>query len=239
MKLDTVQKTQYIWAKIRLYWFKALVGMVAYTFTYVAFKAIPAIDDAAPIVPDMPTFNIAVLVAHAVSALPPLVIGLICFDANQRRKNISLHKKLGLAYCILIWFSAITGVALAAVSGSGILGQTGFGLLGILWFFTTLFAYRTAREGKIPQHRRWMLRSFALTLAAVTVRPLFLFGPTEPAYIAWLWIGLCSWLCWIPNIIIAETFIRITNFNGSLKKPEKYSWLARFYREDRPKGKVA
>jgi Predicted membrane protein (DUF2306) len=46
----------------------------------------------------------------------------------------------------------------------------GFGILAVLWFLTGLEAYRTMRRGNIKAHRRWMIRNFALTLAAVTLR---------------------------------------------------------------------
>jgi len=49
----------------------------------------------------------------------------------------------------------------------------------------------------------WMIRSYALTLGAVTLRiyiPLFLMQgvPFEQAYPA------IAWLAWVPNLIIAE-----------------------------------
>ena len=57
-------------------------------------------------------------------------------------------------------------------------------------------------------HRCWMIRSYALTFAAVTLRlelPLFfIFGgmeyPVASSYVAWL--------CWVPNLFIAELYLR-------------------------------
>ena len=40
----------------------------------------------------------------------------------------------------------------------------------MLWFLTALEAYRTVSRGNIEAQRRWMIRNFALTLAAVTLR---------------------------------------------------------------------
>jgi len=77
-----------------------------------------------------------------------------------------------------------------------------------LWFFTGLQAYRMVRCGNILAHRQWMIRNFALTLAAVTLRnymPLMLFvlhWSFRPTYIA------VSWLCWIPNLFVAEWIVR-------------------------------
>ncbi len=63
---------------------------------------------------------------------------------------------------------------------------------------------RLARvSGNITQHQRWMIRSYALTLGAVTLRihlPLFLIQgvPFDQAYPA------IAWLAWVPNLVIAE-----------------------------------
>ena len=64
------------------------------------------------------------------------------------------------------------------------------------------------RRGNIAAHRQWMIRNFALTLAAVTLRiymPLMLgvlHWPFPRTYIA------VSWLCWVPNLMIAEWMVR-------------------------------
>ena len=53
-----------------------------------------------------------------------------------------------------------------------------------------------------------MLRSFALIFAAVTLRielPILIgiFHGFDPAY------ALVAWLCWVPNLAIAEIYIRL------------------------------
>jgi len=54
-----------------------------------------------------------------------------------------------------------------------------------------------------------MIRSYALLFAAVTLRielPLLImaFGEFTPAY------QVVSWLCWVPNALWAERYIRWT-----------------------------
>jgi hypothetical protein len=66
-----------------------------------------------------------------------------------------------------------------------------------------LQAYRAIRARQVQRHHVWMLRSFALTLAAVTLRiylPISqLAGASfENAYAA------IAWLCWVPNLLFAE-----------------------------------
>ena len=65
--------------------------------------------------------------------------------------------------------------------------------------------------GKIEQHRQWMIRSFALTFAAVTLRlwlPFFQIVLNFEFIEAYI---IIAWLCWIPNLIVAEIIIRAAN----------------------------
>jgi hypothetical protein len=65
----------------------------------------------------------------------------------------------------------------------------------------------TARARRFDEHRRWMIRSFALTFAAVTLRiymPLsgLMHLDMDQAYRA------IAWLAWVPNLILAELYLR-------------------------------
>ena len=97
---------------------------------------------------------------------------------------------------------------LAVYSFGGIITHFGFGLLGFGVLVTTLVAFRKVLFGKYAEHREWMIRSYALMFAAPMLRlwlPLLIIayqGQFRPAY---LWV---SWLCWVPNIIFAEWYIR-------------------------------
>jgi hypothetical protein len=69
-----------------------------------------------------------------------------------------------------------------------------------------LIAVQFILRGEVIRHRRWMMRSYALT-AAITLRmylPLiFLFHwPFSIAYPA------IAWLCWIPNALAVEVYLR-------------------------------
>ncbi|PCI74179.1 MAG: hypothetical protein COB20_15465 [SAR86 cluster bacterium] len=67
-------------------------------------------------------------------------------------------------------------------------------------------AYRHIRAGNVRIHQDWMIRSYALTLAAVTLRIYIPIGQIsgydfEESHQA------IAWLCWVPHLIIAEWFI--------------------------------
>jgi hypothetical protein len=95
------------------------------------------------------------------------------------------------------------------VSEEGWVTHVGFGLLALLWLFTTARGYISIRSHDEARHRAWMIRSYSLTLAAVTLRiylpiSLALGVPFASAY------QVISWACWVPNIILAEWIVRHT-----------------------------
>jgi len=98
----------------------------------------------------------------------------------------------------------------------GLPGRLGFAFLALAWLCSGFRAYLAIRARDITAHRRWMVRNFALTFAAVTLR---LYLPTslasgvafEIAYPA------IAWLCWVPNLLIAELLFNQTH-NPSIER---------------------
>ena len=137
-----------------------------------------------------------------------LLIGWLQFSERLRTRNLRLHRLVGKTYLTAVFFSSSAGFGIALFANGGPVCMTGFGLLAICWFYTAMQGYRSVLRLDIERHRRWMIRNYALTFAAVTLRmylPLATFAmhlPFIPAY------RVISWLCWVPNLIFAELLIR-------------------------------
>ena len=148
------------------------------------------------------------LYSHLGGGILALALGPWQFSNRLRQRALRVHRWTGRGYVLAVLFGGVGGVALARHSLYGMVTHVGFGLLGVSWLFTTLAAYVSIRARNRVAHRRWMIRSFALTLAAVTLRiylPLSAVAgiPFPDAYQA------ISWLCWVPNLIVAEwAFVR-------------------------------
>ena len=98
--------------------------------------------------------------------------------------------------------------------------RAGFMTLAVFWFMTTLLAYTTVRKFDFAAHRKWMLRSYAVTLATVTVRFIH-----EPIGLSEeIWYPMMTWACWVPNLLIAELYIQITDNQGMIMPPA--NWFA-------------
>lgn len=138
-----------------------------------------------------------------------LISGFSQFIEKLRINKIKIHKLLGKIYMLSVFLSGTSAMYIAINATGGTISEMGFGSLAILWLFTTVMALKSVREQKIKAHQEWMIRSYALTFAAVTLRlwlpivPVVLHLDFVSAYV------IISWLCWVPNIIIAELIIQL------------------------------
>ena len=104
----------------------------------------------------------------------------------------------------------LAGLFMAAHAFGGLVARLGFAGLAIAWLYTGLRAYAAIRAGNMVGHRRWMVRNFSLTLAAVTLR-LYLPASTASGAVPFeVAYPLIAWLCWVPNLLIAELWLRGT-----------------------------
>jgi len=140
---------------------------------------------------------------HAAAAALALFIGPFQFWGRRDGRRAVWHRLSGALYMAAFLIGSAAGLVLAVGTTSGPVAAAGFGLLAVFSLFTTGQGLRAVLAGRYAEHRRWMIRSFALALAAVTLRlylPLAaaLGQDFTPAYV------VISWLCWVPNLILAE-----------------------------------
>lgn len=130
------------------------------------------------------------------------------FAARFRNRHLKWHRTLGKVYLAGVYTAGTAGLYIAFFATGGIVSVMGFTGLALSWLYTTTQAYRSIRQGKTDQHQRWMIRSYALTFAAVTLRiwlPLLDFGFAMEFIDAY---RIIAWLCWVPNVFVAELLIR-------------------------------
>ncbi|KAA5802304.1 DUF2306 domain-containing protein [Alkalicaulis satelles] len=149
------------------------------------------------------------LAVHALFGAAALGIGPFQFWTRLRQIRRRLHMGLGVVYAACCVIAGTAGVILAFGNTHGPIAAAGFGLLGAAWLVTTAMAVQAVARGRYHVHRRWMIRSFALTFSAVTLRlQLAVVGladlPFSSSYIA------ISFACWVPNLMAAELWIALT-----------------------------
>jgi uncharacterized membrane protein len=143
---------------------------------------------------------------HIAASAVAMILGAFQFLRVLRQKAPSVHRWMGRFYIAACVVGGAAGGTIALSSTAGLVAGWGFFLLAILWLLTTAMAWVSALKRDFTAHERWMIRSFALTLAAVTLRlylPATIIFNLEfvPAY------TVIAWICWVPNLIIAEIWI--------------------------------
>lgn len=146
------------------------------------------------------------LVVHAGFAGTAMLLGPAQLLPRLRARRPRLHRWIGRSYVLACLMGGSAGLLLALGSSAGPIATAGFGALAVVWMLTTAMAWRQALARRFDAHRRWMLRSFALTFAAVTLR---LYLPiTQLLGIPFLeGYRAISFLCWVPNLIAMELYL--------------------------------
>ncbi|WKN41015.1 DUF2306 domain-containing protein [Tunicatimonas pelagia] len=147
------------------------------------------------------TWNIA-FYSHICLGGVALAVGWMQFVKSLRQLHPSAHGTVGIVYAVAVLISGLSGIYIAQSANGGLISGLGFATLGIAWLATTGAGCYYIIRGKVVQHRAMMTYSYALCLAAVTLRILLplliiLFGEFVTAY------RVVAWLCWLPNLGIA------------------------------------
>ncbi len=134
-----------------------------------------------------------------------LLLGVWQFLPLTRRHP--WHRWAGRLYVVCCLVSALAAFVVAFTTEGGPVAAAGFVSLAVLWFATTLLAYLRVRSRQYAAHRRWMIRSYALTCAAITLRILLPAG-TAAGLGFMASYAIAAWGCWTINLLIAELIVR-------------------------------
>lgn len=159
-----------------------------------------------------------------------LVAGALQLHTRLRNRWLELHRWLGRLYVLAVAAGGMAALVLAPHASTGRVAAAGFALLGACWLASTALAVLAIRHRRLAAHRDWMVRSYALTLAAVTLRfylPASQFAgiPFTVAYPA------IAWLCWVPNLLLAQAFLRSRRARELLAASAEPA----YWRQERPR----
>lgn len=148
---------------------------------------------------------------HVFTSMLALPAGFTQFSSTFRKRWPLWHRRLGWMYIAgIVLLAGPSGLVMAVYANGGISSRIAFSLLAILWIAFTVMATKTALRKHWQLHRQWMIRSFALTLSAITLRAW------KFILVAWLHpkpmdvYQVVAWLGWGLNWIIAELYIFYT-----------------------------
>ncbi len=145
---------------------------------------------------------------HVFSSMFVLLSGFFQFWTFLLKRYPRFHRTMGYIYVLAILF--ITGPAsfiMALYANGGLISRFAFGILAILWIYFTTRAWICATKKRFVEHKAFMIRSFALTLSAVTLRAwkyviVYFFHPAPMDV-----YRIVAWLGWTLNLAVAEYII--------------------------------
>ncbi|WP_424535657.1 DUF2306 domain-containing protein [Sphaerisporangium viridialbum] len=113
----------------------------------------------------------------------------------------------------------LTGLVIGAGTPFGPVQAASNVMLALLWLGCTAAGYRMARQRRFVEHRRWMLRSFALTFSIITNRiwGVIVFLVLSPqldttfqgneTMLSWTVASLGGWLGWTVPLLISQWWL--------------------------------
>jgi hypothetical protein len=153
---------------------------------------------------------------HVMFSIFSMLAGFTQFSKYIMNNYKKAHRLFGYIYVIdILCLAGPSGLIMSFYANGTIISKTSFVILSLLWIYTTIMALNAAMKKDFPSHEKWMVRSFALTLSAISLRlmalimPKFIHLEAHDAY------ALIAWLSWTVNLLIAELiiyrkFIRLT-----------------------------
>jgi uncharacterized membrane protein len=209
-------KKQFPW---RLMAFLAIGVAIAAIAPYATFNP-DNFNNATSRFADETPLRLAGLYVHAFAGGTALIIGPFQFLSRLRARRPTLHRWMGRIYLIGILLSGLAAFLIAPGMISGLVGEIGLLLLATLWLWTGWNAYRNIRAGNKDVHREWMIRNYALTFSAVTLRLwLGILIGTQIPFLETKYADdfdalfvevyrVVMWLAWVPNLIVAEMIVQ-------------------------------
>ncbi|WP_313804274.1 DUF2306 domain-containing protein [Cytobacillus sp.] len=145
---------------------------------------------------------------HIVLAIFSLLTGPLGVIKRIRVKSNNFHRWNGRIYVLSILLNFIPGVYVSFFATGGWPSTLGFLILNTLWLGTTILGYWYIKKQKIILHSQWIIRSFFLSFANITIYIIVAITHHAMNFPYGNTYTIAVWLCWILNLIIAEIIIR-------------------------------
>lgn len=199
-----------------------VVPLALLTVAFVAFALPPylTLDPARARLQPLPPFPgyYPLLVTHIFLGSVVLLAACLQVWPWLRQNHPRVHRTSGRIYVAAALPAALCVIVIAPLGQQGANQQVANTILAVLWLATTVAGFRAVRQGRYLDHRRWMLRSFALSfsivanrlwllvLFAVFVPEIYLGGEVDPVAMQQA-IGVSTWISWVANLAIVQWWL--------------------------------
>ena len=146
--------------------------------------------------------------SHVYTSIFVLIAGITQFSTTIRSQYPLVHRNMGKLYVgLVLLIASPSGLVMALYANGGIYSKISFIIQAVLWFGFTYKAYSYVQNKDWLKHHHFMMRSYALTLSAISLRVFkwiianTLELPPMDTY------KIVAWLGWMVNLVIVEIWI--------------------------------
>lgn len=145
---------------------------------------------------------------HVFTIIFALLAGFTQFSKSILINHKRVHRMVGKIYVYDIFLNFPVAFVMGIYANGLLPTKIAFILLDCMWFWFTYKAVAEIRRGNVAAHKAYMIRSYALTLSAVSLRfwKIVILGFVHidplPLYMINAWLGF------LPNLLFAEWLIR-------------------------------
>ncbi len=154
--------------------------------------------------------------AHLATGAILLLFGPIQLLGAVRNRFKTVHRWIGTIYVAAAAIAGLGGLGFILIKGTigGWPMNIGFGLYGVLMVLCAAMTYVNGRARRESRHRAWAIRLFALAIGSWLYRMDYGFwlllshGAGHDRTFSGLFDIVMAFAFYIPNLIVAEAFIR-------------------------------
>jgi uncharacterized membrane protein len=159
------------------------------------------------------------LVAHVMFGSVAMVSAVAQIWPRLRARHPVLHRRVGRVYVSVAIPAAAFAMVIGAATPFGPLLAVSNVLLGAVWLWFTINGFLAARQRRIVDHRRHMVRSATVALSTIsnriwtpvlfiTLQPLqdSVFDGNEEHYL-WFVAGVGAWLGWTIPLVTVQWWL--------------------------------
>lgn len=160
------------------------------------------------------------LVAHVTFGAVAMVTSTFQIWPAFRRRFRRAHRLMGRAYVFAgVLPAGLTAFVIGVVTPFGPTNMVSNVLMSSLWLVFTIVGFRMARQRRFADHRRWMIRSFALTFSIITNRVWGAVGfivltprldttfKGSEVALQQATSAIAAWLGWTSTLLLAEWWL--------------------------------
>ncbi|RSM90463.1 DUF2306 domain-containing protein [Kibdelosporangium aridum] len=167
------------------------------------------------------TWHYPLLVVHVIFASVAMITCVLQVWPWLRTRYPHVHRLSGRIYVFGgVLPAGLTAFAIGVITPFGPAALASGMVMAPLWLIFTYKGYRAARQRLFVDHRKWMIRSFALTMSIITNRiwgvvfTISLMPQLETTFhgddklLTYSSAGATTWLGWVIPLLIAEWWLQ-------------------------------